>query len=86
MSDPFTFFCLNKWKLSAPRVGNLVSDDVNFLVAAKGEDDITKTFEGEFIPLSVSGNTIQERLNSGLEELIDMDVLKRNSVKFWPLE
>ena len=82
--DGIVINCLNEGKISAPRMGNLVSDDVNYLIAAKGENDITNTFEGEFIPLNVTGNTIQEKLNTGLEELINLGWLNRDSVRFWP--
>ena len=40
-------------------------------------------FGGSYVSLSVTGETIHEKLNSGLDELISQGVLKEDDVTRW---
>ena len=76
--------CVNEGAVSATVTGNLISNSAGTLFASMDPSNINNNFSGNFYPLSMQGVTIQEKLNSGLEELIENEIVSRNNVLFWP--
>ncbi len=75
--------CVNEGKLSAPITADICSFTVGNLWATDDENNITENFAGNFHELKMEGETIEERLNAGLEELIEQGVIDRTDVRFW---
>ena len=75
--------CVNEGELSAPITAEICSFTVGNLWATDDDRNITENFSGSFHELKMEGETIEERLNAGLEELIEQGVIDRNDVRFW---
>ena len=75
--------CINEGELYAPVTASITADDAKMICGFEDVDNVTQAFKGDFIPLSMAGETIQEKLNSGLEELIERGILWEKNVTFW---
>lgn len=75
--------CLNTGKIDSPTPADIVSYTAGFVTAPEEKGNITVYFTGRFVPIEMEGETIEERLNSGLEELIEKGAVKKEMVKFW---
>lgn len=81
--DGVVINCINDGILKAPVTANLVSWDAGTVVASDDENNFSSYFTGKIIPISITGDTIHQKLNSGLETLISLNILRRNDAKFW---
>lgn len=81
--DGIVVNCLNEGDLSAPVTASVASWDAKLIYANTEDQNTTETFKGTIIPITFTGDTLQEKLNSGLDSLIDMKVLPSSNVRYW---
>ena len=83
--DDVIINCLNEGSISAPISAGIVSGygDTKVYCAEEKKSNVSTMFGGSYVSLSVTGETIHEKLNSGLDELISQGVLKEDDVTRW---
>ncbi|MBQ1311241.1 MAG: hypothetical protein IIY55_05260 [Blautia sp.] len=76
--------CVNTGTVTAPSSGGeIISGSAAYMAAVYPDEPLPETFSGEYRKVELTGDSVEELLNSGLAELLKAGVVKRNEVSVW---
>lgn len=76
--------CANTGKIAAPISSEIVSYQAGLVSAIYPNTGVLPfTFSGEYIDIKLSGEDVKDILNSGLDMLVDTQIVDRKDVTWW---